>query len=66
VGVFFGGRVASEVAVPEHFGLGALDKASVQVIWPDGSKSKSKWYQVKGNQILRLMRQVDGLAISAL
>jgi len=59
-----GGGDASGVAAPEHFGLGALDKVSVQVIWPDGVKSQ--WYELEANQILRLERRADGLAISAL
>ncbi|VAW14484.1 FG-GAP repeat domain protein [hydrothermal vent metagenome] len=59
-----GGGDASGVAAPEHFGLGALDKVSVRVIWPDGVKSR--WYQVKANQILRLERRGAGLDISVL
>ncbi len=59
-----GGGDASGVAAPEHFGLGAQSKVSVRVIWPDGGKSR--WYRVTANQILRLERQKDGLAISVL
>ncbi len=46
--VTVGGGHASGIWGPQHFGLGAADKAQVRVIWPDGHISG--WQEVTANQ----------------
>ncbi|GGD22310.1 CRTAC1 family protein [Sinisalibacter lacisalsi] len=59
-----GGGHAGGRAVPEHFGLGAVEKADLRVIWPDGSVSD--WVSVDANGIVRVTRLSNGLSIEQL
>ncbi len=59
--ITIGGGHASGKAGFEHFGLGALEVAYIQVVWPDGAKSD--WRPVHTNQFLNLRRVGDDFTI---
>ena len=59
-----GGAHASGWAVPEHFGLGAAERAELRVTWPDGQASD--WVPVEADGILRLTRKDGGLSLERL
>ena len=57
--VTVGGGHAGGVAVPEHFGLGALgtearSRVAVRVLWPDGTQGG--WFDAEANQTVTLGR----------
>ncbi|WP_204113581.1 CRTAC1 family protein [Shimia biformata] len=56
-----GGGQAGGTSVPEHFGLGAAERADLRVIWPDGAVSD--WVVLPINQTSRIARNGDTLAV---
>lgn len=58
-----GGGHAGGTAGPEHFGLGAVDRARLRVIWPDGAASD--WATVRAGQHLDVTQAGEALDIRA-
>ncbi len=57
--VTVGGTHASGVAGPEHFGLGAVERAELRVTWPDGTTSE--WLPVEANGTVLVTRITGGV-----
>ncbi len=54
-----GGTHASGVALPEHFGLGAAERAELRVTWPDGTVTE--WMPVEADGTVRITRGTGGV-----
>ncbi len=62
--VTVGGAHASGVAGPEHFGLGAADRAELRVTWPDGTVSD--WLPVEADGTIQVTRGAGGISLNRL
>jgi enediyne biosynthesis protein E4 len=59
-----GGGHGSGTAVPEHFGLGTAEAASLRITWPDGTQSD--WIEVEADCLVRVTRIENGLTLERL